>query len=287
MAETCYAMVTGVTNADGSFTPSTCKDEASTAAMVDTEFTQMLSGMKDNAASSGVWYGSYCGDKAGEVQVKADATNDWACAKFYMDVLNSFDCDNDWVCTEGDKVEDVEACESVTAMMTATCTLTADEIKTKVDKRRTDGYCKNKADGGEEFAPPVASANPHASGLKCLLGKNGVDPVSTAVDADCCNSAGLSGTPVCVRFCNKDKKVTYEGVDKNVADLFVDDPTGETWGATATLVCDTDNCNIKIDKPCDYVPVAVPSSGFSTLRSGQGPALTLMVGLFVLFAGTW
>jgi hypothetical protein len=98
--------------------------------------------------------------------------------------------------------------------------------------------------------------------------------------------AGSSGTPVCVRFCSKDKKVTYQGTDKNVAALFVDDPTGETFGATATLVCDTDNCNIKIDKPCDYVPV-VPSSGFSALRLGQGPALTLMVGLFVLFAGTW
>lgn len=150
-----------------------CKDEAggssSTADNVDTEFTKMLSGMKDNAAFSGrIWYGSYCGDKAGQVQVKAGVTNDWACAEFYSAVLNSFDCDTEWVCTDGDKVEDVPACESITEMMTATCTLTADEIKSKVDKRRTDGYCKNKADGGEEFSPPVIVPPPPPSAASNL-----------------------------------------------------------------------------------------------------------------------
>ena len=135
---------------------------------------------------------------------------------------------------------------------------------------------------------PGALGDEAAGGLKCLFGLNGVDPVSTTVDkTECCSSAGTSGTPVCVRYCNKDKtKVSYQGVDKSVADLFVDDPTGETWKATATFVCDTDNCNSKIDKPCEYVP-PVPSSGFSAVRSGQGPALTLMAGLFVLFAAAW
>ena len=88
---------------------------------------------------------------------------------YFIDVLNSFDCDTDWVCTEDDKVEDVKTCESVTAMMTATCTLTADEIKTFVDKYRTDRYCKNKADGGEEFSPPVIITPSSSKGSSLML----------------------------------------------------------------------------------------------------------------------
>jgi hypothetical protein len=113
----------------------------------------------------------------------------------------------------------------------------------------------------------LALAPNGALGLKCLLGKNGVDPVSTEVDlTECCSGAGVSGTPVCIRFCTKDKKVTYQGVDKSVADLFVDDPTGETWDATATFVCNTDDCNIKIEKPCEYVPAA--TSAAAMLQAG-------------------
>ena len=278
MAETCPVMKAG------SFTPSMCKSEAggnsSTAALVDAHFASILAGYKEGAADPATYYPRLCGQ---DVKVKAGVDNGWACAYYYVLIRNVYYCNKDWVCGSNPE-EDKPACESMSAMLTAVCDTTADKIKGEIDSARAGGACKNKADGGEEFAPP-APPTPHASGLKCLLGKNGVDPVSTVVDANCCNTPGSSGTPVCVRFCNKDKKVTYEGVDKNVADLFVDDPTGETWGATSTLVCDTDDCNIKIDKPCDYVPVT-PSPGFSTLRSGQGPALTLMVGLLVLYAGT-
>jgi hypothetical protein len=164
LAENCPA---GVTKA---FTPSACKDNTtapSTAAggsKVDDDFVAALGEFKQytyDAAGATLWYGSYCGDKDGEVLVKTyqngvddDEAKAWACAEFYQKVYGKFDCKTDWVCATRDPMP---ACESVSAMMTAVCKLTADEIKTKVDKRRTDGYCKNKADGGMEWAAPAAA----------------------------------------------------------------------------------------------------------------------------------
>jgi hypothetical protein len=145
-----------------------CKGEAtvppwyntSTAAKVDDEFVKALSEHKDwtyDAAGASLWYGGYCEAKDGEYQVKSGVDTAWACAFLYTKVYGKFDCKKDWDCSARDPMP---ACESISAMMTAVCKLTADEIKTKVDKRKTDGYCKNKADGGMEFAATTPKTTP-------------------------------------------------------------------------------------------------------------------------------
>jgi hypothetical protein len=50
-------------------------------------------------------------------------------------VRDSYACTKDWTSADCG-ANDVEACESVSAMMTAVCTLTAGEITTKVAKRK-------------------------------------------------------------------------------------------------------------------------------------------------------
>ena len=143
-----------------------CKDEAtvppwyntSTAAKVDDLFVAALAEHKDNVAAAAVWYGSYCGaDAGGEYLVKVGVDTAWACAQFYQVVYGKFDCKKDWVCSARDPRP---ACESISAMMTAVCKLTADEIKTKVDANKAGGYCKNKADGGMEFAATSPKTTP-------------------------------------------------------------------------------------------------------------------------------
>jgi hypothetical protein len=43
-------------------------------------------------------------------------------------------------------------------MFTAVCDKTAAEIEALVAKMKTDGKCKNKADGGQEFSVPSKTA---------------------------------------------------------------------------------------------------------------------------------
>lgn len=188
LAENCPA---GVTEA---FTPSMCKGEAtvppwyntSTAAKVDDLFVTALTEYKDyDDATVGVWYGSYCGDKDGEVLVKAGVDTAWACAEFYQKVYGKFDCKKDWVCSARDPRP---ACESISAMMTAVCKLTADEIKTKVDARRAGGYCKNKADGGMEFAA-AAATSPKTTTAPTPSATSGSSPMWALALAACLFSA--------------------------------------------------------------------------------------------------
>ena len=160
MAGTCPAMVTG------SWTPSMCRTEfpvaqnMTTPAMVNTVWKDTIANDEQNLAAVGVWYGSYCGDKGGEVQVKGDSGTSWACGYYKAMRMRdkSFGCDKDTVCSADAKIE---SCESVSAMMTAVCTLTADEITAKVAERKTGGYCK---DGGLEVSSAAAAVTTAAPG---------------------------------------------------------------------------------------------------------------------------
>ena len=152
MAGTCPPM------ASGDWTPSYCKTTVgggnatrSTTAGADvmwkTQFDSIKEDFKDVPAA-------YAADTfCGKDKVKTGAGEDWLCAyaKFAATVSNQ--CGKDTDCSKGGIGP---ACESYTAMMSAVCSLTADEIKTKVDKSRTDGNCADKKDGGGEFSPPSA-----------------------------------------------------------------------------------------------------------------------------------
>ena len=127
----------------GSFTPSMCKKEAgglnnSTTASVDAQFPAYIKTMKDTIADPKKYVENFC--CAGKVAADADIVKAWACEFMYMQVRNVYYCNKDWKCGANPE-EDVAACDSLSAMMTAVCTLTADEIKTEVDKARDSGGC--------------------------------------------------------------------------------------------------------------------------------------------------
>jgi hypothetical protein len=176
-----------------------CKDEAtvppwyntSTAAKVDNLFVAALSEFKDStydAAGAALWYGSYCSSGTdSEILVKNGVDTAWACAEFYQKVYGKFGCKKDWVCSVS-RERPMPACESISAMMTAVCKLTADEIKTKVDKRKTDGYCKNKADGGMEFAA-AAATSPKTTPAPAISATSGSSPMWALALAACLFSA--------------------------------------------------------------------------------------------------
>jgi len=148
MAGKCPAITTS------SWTPSMCKSKFApanaTAALVDSTWTPTKTAVDKTVDDPAAFYKTGCGDG----KVKAGADNAWVCAYSAMQAAQiTFGCNKDTDCTK----TLLPACESMTAMLTGVCTLTADEIKTAVDKAKTDGGCKNKADGGLEFAPPAAA----------------------------------------------------------------------------------------------------------------------------------
>ena len=109
-----------------------------------------------------------------------------------------------------------------------------------------------------------------AQPTKCLVTESAVaaegTPISKAVDTtECCSSAGTSGTPQCIRYCTADNTVWYQTVDKYAAELMLSVAEGGgTSMGKAHFVCDTDDCNVKIEKPCEYV---APSAA-AMLQSG-------------------
>jgi len=130
------------------WTPSVCKEKvggnASTAAArVDATWTAMKTAY--DSYDPDTFYHSMCG--FGKVKVDADIA--WACASFQAEVVHTFGCHPDRDCT---KTVSAWACESLSAMLTAVCTLAADEIKTTVASLKTVGSCKDKTDGGLEFS---------------------------------------------------------------------------------------------------------------------------------------
>ena len=160
---------------------------------MDDDFVAALGEFKQytyDAAGAALWYGSYCGDKDGEVLVKTyqngvddDEAKAWACAEFYQKVYGKFDCKTDWVCATRDPMP---ACESVSAMMTAVCNLTPDEIKTLVEHTHFQGWCKNKTNGGIEFSPLVT---PEATPAPTLSAASGSSPMWALALAACLFSA--------------------------------------------------------------------------------------------------
>ena len=83
------------------------------------------------------------------------------------------DCKKDWDCSEFGKLPK-PACESVSAMMTAVCNLTPDEIKTLVEQTYFLGWYKNKTNGAIEFSPLVT---PEATPAPTLSAASGSSPM--------------------------------------------------------------------------------------------------------------
>jgi hypothetical protein len=159
MAGTCPPMVSG------DFTPSFCKVKATgqnatitTTAQADAMFKTypykgFTNSMTDDAKIDlkRFYETLFCGQD----KVKAEPANDWRCG-FFKYVVTSRQCAKATTCP----ISPSPACESFNAMMTAVCTLTADEVKAEVAKAKTDGSCKDKADGGIEFKAEAAAAAP-------------------------------------------------------------------------------------------------------------------------------
>ena len=127
----------------------------------------------------------------------------------YVKVRDSYACTKDWTSADCG-ANDVEACESVSAMMTAVCNLTADEITTKVAKRKTDGYCKNKADGGKEFSPSAVAVSPTASG--CFASPGDTQKIANCNCHSTCKKCGYNTKPTgaddCVTCMHSTHKIT-------------------------------------------------------------------------------
>jgi len=88
-------------------------------------------------------------------------------------MYSEYGCNKDWDCSSRYKLPQ-PACESVSAMMTAVCNLTPDEIKTLVEHTHFQGWCKNKTNGGIEFSPLVT---PEATPAPTLSAASGSSPM--------------------------------------------------------------------------------------------------------------
>ena len=111
---------------------------SNTTAAADLVWTTSLDVLKESFKDLPATYATddFCGKD--KLQNPGEPGGDWFCAyaKFTLTVSNQ--CGKDTDCSKGGIKP---ACESIAAMHTMVCTLTADESKTKVDKARTDGNC--------------------------------------------------------------------------------------------------------------------------------------------------
>ena len=148
--------------------------------------------LKDVAACTVAYKGLGC-DKP-----KSGADCAWACAYHSKVTDEMFGCTNGNA-TTGIKATECSvndgarhlACESMSTMFTAVCDKTADEIKALVAKMKTDGKCKDKADGGQEFSAASASLTPTPSPSKTAAA-GGLSPMWSLGLAACLVSAAAS-----------------------------------------------------------------------------------------------
>ena len=185
--------------------------KATTAADVDVKFDSSLSwyfkrvyiaagGIPENMLERAFyhWYGYWhCGAHSRDEYsttgkgwhdigtVKDGVDNAWACGHAYALLYGEFDCKEDWDCSRWDKLPK-PACESISAMMTAVCNITADQIQTNVDEQRRQGKCKNKTDGGVEFSPLIT---PEATPAPTLSAASGSSPMWALALVACLFSA--------------------------------------------------------------------------------------------------
>jgi len=158
------------------------------AAQIDAMFTDKLTEHEKAGGTeadckeyySNIWNGDVgCFADPGRLKVAPGC--EWACAWANMEVKQALDCSGN----EGSfKCGDWwwPSCESMTAMMTAICTDSAETIKTEIDQIRGDGNCKNTADGGVVFGnTPIASGGGSGGTTFC---KNDADFLPDAVLGD-------------------------------------------------------------------------------------------------------
>lgn len=128
--------------------------------------------LKDVAACTVAYKDLGFGPSLGCDKPKSGADCAWACAYHSKVTDEMFGCTNGNA-TTGIKATECSvndgarhlACESMSTMFTAVCDKTAAEIEALVANAKTDGKCKNKADGGQEFITPSPSKTAAAGGL--------------------------------------------------------------------------------------------------------------------------
>jgi hypothetical protein len=165
-----------------SWTLSQCKSTYAplnaTAALVETVWTSVKSSVDKMVGDPSTFYKDACGDG----KAKVDADKAWLCVLAAVQGAQMmFGCNKDTNCTKNPDL----ACESYSAMMTAVCNLTADEVKAKVDDTKTASNCKNKADGGLDFAPPAAAATTSPSTTPNPAASSGSSPMWALALAAC------------------------------------------------------------------------------------------------------
>lgn len=152
--------------------------------------------LKDVAACTVAYKDLGFGPSLGCDKPKSGADCAWACAYHSKVTDEMFGCANANA-TTGIKATECSvndgarhlACESMSTMFTAVCDKTAAEIEALVAKMKTDGKCKNKADGGQEFSAASASLTPSPSKTAAA---GGLSPMWSLGLAACLVSAAAS-----------------------------------------------------------------------------------------------